>query len=131
MLYEEEDIPNSINNFPKRRVTINRPVFSEKDFESLCKDQDDLKEPLLRRTVNKFKNKVTDCSCSNIAKRFISFFPFLLWIRNYKKGYISKDISAGLTLGIFQIPQGKFPNSFLCLYDEFTLAVVESFVIKF
>lgn len=34
------------------------------------------------------------------------FFPFLDWLPNYKKSYFSKDLVAGLTVGIILIPQG-------------------------
>ena len=34
------------------------------------------------------------------------FFPILDWLPNYKKGYLTGDISAGLTVGIMLIPQG-------------------------
>lgn len=33
-------------------------------------------------------------------------FPILSWLPNYKKAYLSGDISAGLTVGIVLIPQG-------------------------
>lgn len=33
-------------------------------------------------------------------------FPILEWLPNYKKEYLSGDISAGLTVGIMLIPQG-------------------------
>ncbi len=38
-----------------------------------------------------------------MLKRFI---PILGWLPNYKKKYLSGDISAGLTVGIMLIPQG-------------------------
>jgi len=34
------------------------------------------------------------------------FFPFLQWLTNYKKTNFSKDLVAGLTVGIVLIPQG-------------------------
>ncbi len=34
------------------------------------------------------------------------FFPILQWLPNYKKEYISGDISAGITVGIMLVPQG-------------------------
>nr|WP_298995610.1 solute carrier family 26 protein [uncultured Allomuricauda sp.] len=34
------------------------------------------------------------------------FFPILDWLPNYKKEFLSGDISAGLTVGIMLIPQG-------------------------
>lgn len=34
------------------------------------------------------------------------FFTFLQWLPNYKKGFFSKDLVAGLTVGIILIPQG-------------------------
>ncbi|MBX2840679.1 MAG: solute carrier family 26 protein [Flammeovirgaceae bacterium] len=34
------------------------------------------------------------------------YFPFLHWIKNYKKEQLSGDIPAGLTVGIMLIPQG-------------------------
>ncbi|WP_299430251.1 sulfate permease [uncultured Maribacter sp.] len=36
----------------------------------------------------------------------LKFFPFLQWLGTYKKAYLSKDIIAGLTVGIILIPQG-------------------------
>lgn len=34
------------------------------------------------------------------------FFPILEWLPNYKKSFLSKDLVAGLTVGIILIPQG-------------------------
>ncbi len=34
------------------------------------------------------------------------FFPFLDWVSNYKKDFLTKDLVAGLTVGIILIPQG-------------------------
>lgn len=34
------------------------------------------------------------------------YLPILQWLPNYKKSYVSGDISAGLTVGIMLIPQG-------------------------
>lgn len=34
------------------------------------------------------------------------FFPILTWLPNYRKDYLSGDISAGLTVGVLLIPQG-------------------------
>ncbi len=34
------------------------------------------------------------------------YFPILEWLPNYKKAYLSGDISAGITVGIMLIPQG-------------------------
>lgn len=37
---------------------------------------------------------------------FKSIFPILDWLPNYKKDWLSGDISAGLTVGVMLIPQG-------------------------
>ncbi|MEO0571014.1 MAG: solute carrier family 26 protein [Bacteroidota bacterium] len=34
------------------------------------------------------------------------YFPIIEWLPNYKKSYISGDISAGITVGVMLIPQG-------------------------
>ena len=34
------------------------------------------------------------------------FFPFLDWLPNYKKRYFTKDLVAGLTVGVILVPQG-------------------------
>ena len=34
------------------------------------------------------------------------FFPFLQWLPTYKKGWFTKDLVAGLTVGILLVPQG-------------------------
>ncbi len=34
------------------------------------------------------------------------FFPFLQWLPNYNKSWLTKDLMAGLTVGIILIPQG-------------------------
>ncbi len=34
------------------------------------------------------------------------FFPILSWLPEYKKGYLTRDAIAGLTVGIILIPQG-------------------------
>jgi SulP family sulfate permease len=36
----------------------------------------------------------------------MKFIPSIEWIRNYKKEWLSGDISAGLTVGVMLIPQG-------------------------
>jgi len=35
-----------------------------------------------------------------------SYFPIVDWVRNYKKDYLSGDLSAGLTVGVMLVPQG-------------------------
>lgn len=35
-----------------------------------------------------------------------NYFPILNWLPNYKKEYLSGDLSAGLTVGVMLIPQG-------------------------
>jgi len=35
-----------------------------------------------------------------------NFFPFLQWLPNYKRSWFSKDLIAGITVGIILIPQG-------------------------
>lgn len=35
----------------------------------------------------------------------IKFFPFIVWLRNYKKEYLSPDLIAGITLGTVLVPQ--------------------------
>ena len=98
-------IPESIENFQaRRRVTINRPLYTEEDFDD--KNEDDPREPLLSRAVCQCKSKLSGCTCSSLGKRLLSFFPFLLWIPQYKKRYATRDLIAGFTLGVFQIPQG-------------------------
>src|SRR6056297_1300093 len=34
------------------------------------------------------------------------FFPFTDWLFNYRREYLSGDLSAGLTVGVMLIPQG-------------------------
>ncbi|NJB72670.1 SulP family sulfate permease [Saonia flava] len=34
------------------------------------------------------------------------FFPFLEWLQNYKRSFFSKDLLAGVTVGIILVPQG-------------------------
>ncbi|XP_066925900.1 prestin-like isoform X1 [Clytia hemisphaerica] len=100
-------VPDSIENFtPRRRVTINRPIYTEEDVGALAAEKDSTKEPLLTRTVSKWKEKASKCSCTDVGKRMLSFFPFVSWLPKYKKDYITKDLVAGFTLGVFQIPQG-------------------------
>lgn len=38
--------------------------------------------------------------------RFKNILPILSWLPNYKKSYLSGDLSAGLTVGVMLIPQG-------------------------
>lgn len=105
-------VPDSIENFtPRRRVTINRPIYTEEDVGALVAEKDSTKEPLLTRTVSKWKEKASKCSCTDVGKRMLSFFPFVSWLPKYKKDYITKDLVAGFTLGVFQIPQGIFSSS--------------------
>lgn len=100
-------VPKSIENFRNRQVTINRPLYREEDIQHLCDDKEDIKKPLITNTVSKCKDKCMRFSCKDVLRSIASFFPILAWLPNYKKSYILKDFSAGLTLGVMQIPQGN------------------------
>ena len=102
-------VPESIQNFRARpRVTINRPIYTEEDVGALTTNEESTKEPLLSDKMSKWvSKKATGCTCSGLGRRLLSFFPFLFWLPQYKRSYIVKDLVAGLTLGVFQIPQGK------------------------
>ncbi len=42
----------------------------------------------------------------NFSMKIKQLLPFLGWLPNYKKGWLSGDLSAGLTVGVMLIPQG-------------------------
>ena len=102
-------VPDSIQNFrPRRRVTINRPIYTEEDVGALTTQNSSSKETFFTDTMSKWASKkAMDCTCSSLGHRLLSFFPCLFWLREYKRKYIFKDLVAGFTLGVFQIPQGK------------------------
>lgn len=53
------------------------------------------------------KKCITLLLCHHLKDlRLKQFFPILTWLPNYKKAYLSGDLSAGLTVGILLIPQG-------------------------
>ena len=46
------------------------------------------------------------CLMKNQAPLDQQLLPFLSWLPNYKKEWLSGDLSAGLTVGVMLIPQG-------------------------
>ena len=103
------------------RISIQRPVYTAADLEEVYQIQDD--HSFTKTWIYKTK---AYCSFFNLWLRFLSFFPVLTWLPKYQfKKWFVKDLSAGLTLGIMQIPQGQFmkwvfKNSLSVLFLEIT-----------
>ena len=87
------------------RISIQRPVYTAADLQEVYQIQDDL-HSFTKTWIYKTK---AYCSFFNLWLRFLSFFPVLTWLPKYQfKKWFVKDLSAGLTLGIMQIPQGQY-----------------------
>lgn len=92
----------SVRRSGKRHVRIERPVYTEEEVSRLY-GQNIEDESLMKQLSTRIKQ---NCTCADILQRFLSFFPVISWLPKYQKHYLLRDISAGITLGIMQIPQG-------------------------
>lgn len=67
----------------------------------------DLMEPSSKDALNKAKRKALKKIKSTCTlQTFLSWFPIINWIRNYKLEFLSGDIIAGVTCALTVIPQG-------------------------
>lgn len=88
----------------KARIIINRDVLDFKDFNDKYEKQKIKRFTLKNKGVEMFEKSCDGCS---ILSWLLSFFPFLIWIRNYSiKSYLVPDIISGFTISILHIPQG-------------------------
>ena len=119
---ENEDEDKLIPNFKssdKRRITIERTLFTQTRFNELFKPGPRPQQTLYQRT----RRKVTKYVCSGSQKCcrvfLFNLFPFLTILKDYNiKRDIPGDIVAGFTVGIMHIPQGKLEKYFPILsYD--------------
>ena len=90
----------------RRNVFVNRPAYTEEEFQS--KHHQTVKEKAPLRT--RVKRKVAKCSFSlgTIKKFVFSVVPILSWLPSYDvKNALPRDLMSGVTVGIFRIPHGK------------------------
>ena len=104
-------LSNTFLNSRKRTVQIDRPIYREDDLH-LCYEDGKKNKPSFTSNVS---TKLQNCCTSvNFLALLVSIFPVISWIPKYKLGTdLVRDLAAGLTLGIIQIPQGK---SLICLF---------------
>ena len=60
------------------------------------------KDALKKARIRAFRKAKNTCT----IQTFLSWFPIINWIRNYKVEYLSGDIIAGVTCALTVIPQG-------------------------
>lgn len=84
----------------KRIVSINRPTFSQKEFDSKFKvksENDSKKKSRVRNFFMKFS-----------PLNFLQTFTILSFITEYNfKKYLITDMLSGLTVGVMHIPSCK------------------------
>lgn len=88
----------------KAKIIINRDTL----------DFNDLNDKYEKRRIKRFslKNQGVEilkksCDGCSILSWLLSFFPFLIWIKNYSiKSYLIPDIISGFTISVLHIPQG-------------------------
>ena len=77
-------------------------------------NDNDLNDKYEKRRIKRFslKNQGVEilkksCDGCSILSWLLSFFPFLIWIKNYSiKSYLIPDIISGFTISVLHIPQG-------------------------
>jgi len=96
-------------------VTINdacnqtRRIRSVERVDYTIDDVKEIYENNNNKSSSKFSApcKRTFFTCKNLWALLLSFFPIIQWLPKYKvKANLLRDVSAGITLGIIQIPQG-------------------------
>lgn len=97
----------------RQTFSIERSVYNQ---EELDEDYDGgprkLKSPREKLALFRERNR---CSPSCTKNFIFSFFPFIDIMKKYRlKRDLLPDIIAGLTVGIMQIPQGKYHQCCHC-----------------
>ncbi|XP_038067579.1 solute carrier family 26 member 6-like isoform X2 [Patiria miniata] len=103
--FEEFPDPDVILPRKRRSITINRPAFTELDFQEIHKEN--VKETKsLRTRFTKFLGK-HKCSTKSAKACFFTLFPIFVWLPAYDvKRDLLGDFASGLTVGIMRLPQG-------------------------
>ena len=86
------EFPNEYQIFVLFSVSTQLPIIMEPSSKDAFKKAKN-------RALRKAKNTCT-------LSTFLSWFPIINWIRNYKVDYLSGDIIAGVTCALTVIPQG-------------------------
>lgn len=96
-----------------------RTVYSEdlmaERFNS-CIEMEDKASPKRKSKIKAIRKKLKSCKCSPKAT-FLSLFPIISWLPQYNfRGDFMTDLTGGLTMGVFHVPQGKIAvdNFFIC-----------------
>ena len=88
----------------KAKIVINRDALDFHDFHDKYEKRKIKRFSLKNQGVEFLKKSCDDCS---LLSWLLSFFPFLIWIRNYSiKSYLIPDIMSGFTISVLHIPQG-------------------------
>ena len=95
-------------------IQISRPVFTHQQFNKIYppKQQEELSGiDHGKKLLQKF-----NCSC-DMAKRLLFYIlPSLQWVPKYKiREYLVHDVITGLTIGVVNIPQGRFKHIFFVM----------------
>lgn len=85
-------------------TTTERPIFSEEAMAQRFKPRTEEEDQRFHHVIAR---KVKSCKCSPKETLF-SLFPIAKWLPKYNfKRDLVADITGGLTVGIFHVPQGK------------------------
>ena len=92
-------------------IQISRPVFTHQQFNKIYppKQQEELSG------IDHGKKLLQKFNCSyDMAKRLLFYIlPSLHWVPKYKiREYLVHDVITGLTIGVVNIPQGRFNQLF-------------------
>lgn len=106
-------LSNTFLNSRKRNVQIDRPIYRENDLTQLYNTNEKKEKTLFIAYV---RNSWRNCfSRTCLISTIFSLIPVLTWLPKYNiKTDLVRDMAAGLTLGIIQIPQGKIIASKSC-----------------
>ena len=85
-----------------------------------------LMDPSPKESFKKARNRALKTAKNKCTLRaFLSWFPIIHWIRNYKLEFLSGDVIAGVTCALTMIPQGigNVPLAGLPLEVSFDLGI--------
>uniref|UniRef100_A0AC35TZM3 ENTH domain-containing protein n=1 Tax=Rhabditophanes sp. KR3021 TaxID=114890 RepID=A0AC35TZM3_9BILA len=96
-------------------MSANRPD-QQTPIPSSMQQNDIFKKPLKVRVSEKFHQVKDKCSIKNCKRGIYSIFPVLYWLPRYQwKSSFFNDLSGGLTLAVFALPQGMAHASIINL----------------
>ncbi|XP_012935752.1 prestin isoform X2 [Aplysia californica] len=108
--------------FADEMVVIERPIYSQKDFDQGF--EGGVRPKRNARTWLKAKARKCECSCSCLRRFLTLHLPFLGILRDYSlRRDLVADVIAGLTVGIMHIPQGMAYGQLSTLPPVFGLYV--------